>query len=589
MSFFAGLVSRHRAAPLDDADCTALRKALSRHPDEAITEFRSPTIYFAKADLGAFGAPAWSAREDGSLSMLAGQPLLRNSAAAHGNRADDLATLHDGWTRGDDHLLREARGVFCAAHYDPAAERLTLATDKVGVRPIYYWIGEDVVVFATALRILEALTVVPKVADLRGVTELACLGVPLNSRTPYANIRVLRSAEVVRVSGAAVSSSRYWRWDRIAPSTRSEPDLVRAAYDRFSEAVDIRLRGDRTVTAFLSGGLDSRSVIALLRDRGVRVHTFNFSVSETQDRVFAEEFARVAGTVHHEAAMAPEVELRFSSMLSQYLANDSGTARIAPDRPTMTWSGEGGSVGVGHVFQTKAMVDLLRAGARDGAIRVYLDQQKAFVLNRLLQPSVCAALADVPGRGVAEELDDIHTADPGRGIHLFLLLNDQRRHLTTHFENLDLDRMELQTPFYDSDFLQAMIEAPIDLCLGHRFYMKWLAHFPPTVTAVPWQFYPGHVPCPLPVPKGLHYQWQGRVVAAFAGPRRRELLRDAQAMLASRDFPHDALRKRTVRLAAWISRSALGNYDYVLHHASIYYRYWSRSNGRWTLNSAAGG
>ncbi|MGH7734228.1 MAG: asparagine synthase-related protein, partial [Gemmatimonadales bacterium] len=381
----------------------------------------------------------------------------------------------------------------------------------------------------------------------------------------------------------------YWRWDRIAPSTRPEPDLVRAAYDRFAEAIDIRLRGDRTVTAFLSGGLDSRAVIGLLRDRGVAVHTFNFSVPDTQDRVFARQFAHAAGTVHHEAAMEAEVELRFSTMLSQHLATLSRSTGLAPDRPKVAWSGEGGSMGAGHIYQTKAMVDFLRAGARDAAINAYLDQQKAFVLNRLLQPGVSAALADVPRRGMAEEFDDIRSPDRGRGIYLFLLLNDQRRHLATHFENLDLDRLELQTPFYDSDFLQAMIEAPIDLCLGHRFYMKWLSHFPPTVTAVPWQFYPGHIPCPLPIPKGLHYQWQGRALAAFAEPRRRELLRDARAMLSAPDFPDDTLRKHTIRLAAWISRAALGNYDYVLHHASIYYRYWSRARGRWTMSSAASG
>src|SRR2546426_839289 len=104
-----------------------------------------------------------------------------------------------------------ARVVFCAVHYHPDASRLTLITDKLGVRPLYYWIGDDHVIFATALRVLEGLADLPKQMDLRAVTEAACFGFPLGDRTPYQGVRALRAAEIVEVSGAGVGRSKIGR------------------------------------------------------------------------------------------------------------------------------------------------------------------------------------------------------------------------------------------------------------------------------------------------------------------------------------------------------------------------------------------
>jgi asparagine synthase (glutamine-hydrolysing) len=179
-------------------------------------------------------------------------------------------------------------------------------------------------------------------------------------------------------------------------------------------------------------------------------------------------------------------------------------------------------------------------------------------------------------------LEDLCCADEGRRLYVFLLLNDQRRHLANHFEELDSHRLELQLPFFDSDFLQVMSAVPLDLCLYHAFYAKWLGYFIPAVTAVPWQSYPGHVPCPLPIPRGLQYQWNPKGMGDIREARRRELLAGARDMLHAARFPSDLLRKSVVQLASWIYQANLRDYGYVLRHAAMYYKYWRRSSGRWT-------
>ena len=583
VTIFAGVFSRSAAAPLDESVRGQLSRALSRHPGDAVAVLGDRRCLLAKLDIGAYAAPAACAGADGSVSVMAGEPLLAPAGArAERTRAEDLALLHDAWARGEWGAVATASGVFSAAHYSPAAGRLTLVTDKLGVRPLYWWAGEHVVVFATAMRILEQLALVPKVMDVLAVTEMICLGAPLGDRTPYADVTLLRGGEIVQIDERTVARREYWRWDAIARSDRPVDELARDAYEQFNAGVARRLGGDAATVAFLSGGLDSRAVVAALRLRDARVHTFNFARAGSQDQVFGAEFARRSGTIHPELPI-PSGRPRWSMMLAEGWRASPHRARWPAERPALAWSGDGGSVGLGHVYMTRAMVDHLRAGERDAAIAALMRGMGGLVPHKLLRAPSAEALTAAVHQAASDELGRLRCEDPGRSLHVFLLLNDQRRHLAEHFETIDLHRTEFQLPFFDSAFLESVLASPVDDCLGHGFYMKWLALFPPIVTSVPWQAYPGHAPCPLPAPEGLVYQWDQAQLRAVRNARKRELLGQAREMLRADSFPHRVLRRSYLRLAVWAYRLGLRDCAYLIETAQAYHRYWTRSGGAYAL------
>lgn len=85
--------------------------------------------------------------------------------------------------------------------------------------------------------------------------------------------------------------------------------------------------------------------------------------------------------------------------------------------------------------------------------------------------------------GIREELSKLHCKDKGRRLFLFLMLNGRRhRKLGKHFENIDLHRLEFQLPFFDGSFFAAILAFPMDDCLRHRLYLRWMSLFPPAVT-----------------------------------------------------------------------------------------------------------
>jgi hypothetical protein len=226
----------------------------------------------------------------------------------------------------------------------------------------------------------------------------------------------------------------------------------------------------------------------------------------------------------------------------------------------------------------------MRAGDLEGAIDEYLEREQVHVPRKLFRKHVLEDARDVIKQGIREELSHLHAADPGRNFHLFLVLNEQRRKLMTHFENIDLHGVEFQLPFFDGRFLAAVVETPLDVCLRHKFYVKWLSQFSSVVSAVGWQAYPGHEPCPLPAPAELGYQWdEGQQAKENASQKERVIVQAAELLQAS-DFPDQILNRRNLRLAAWIHARGWRDYRYAIEAAQTYHAYSKKCGGEFCFS-----
>lgn len=573
MTLFAGVVALDGAPPVGSSEIAdELCGLLSRHPGDSPERRTGPRHAIVWQDLGIHEGPTAIVGADGSLSILAGDPLCPRGEVAL-PRADALARLHEDWSRSETTTLRSARGAFCGIHFDAGTGRLWLLSDKLGLWPIYYYRCREYVVFATSMRALEGATLVPRHGDLQGVAETACFGYPLGGRSPIAGARAVEPAEIVEITRAGVRSTHYWTWDDVPSHDASPATICAALNDAFASAVRLRLGNRRRVPSMLSGGLDSRCVVAQLREAGADVDTINFGPEGSADLVLGREVARTLGTRHFEASRgALNFWDRLGEAHGRWIA--AHRADYPDDRtPRQLWSGEGGDRVLAPVNLSHEVVAQMRAGNPAAAIELYMTSERVGLPRRLFRRGSRERIRALPRAGLQGELARRTHPDPGRRFHLYVLLTEARRNISRHFEDLDRHRVELVMPFYDSEMVRTALSYPLDPFIGHRLYYEWLTHHPPAVTAVPWQAYPTAPPCPLPLPPDVRLQWVGWYTPTEVRAQLRSHVSLADALLGAAHFPHWALSRPVLSVARVLLRLGMQRFAYLFEVAKPFVRY----------------
>lgn len=204
-------------------------------------------------------------------------------------------------------FLSLLNGDFAIAIWDGQRQRLMLARDRMGVRPIYFTQNEEGLYFASEIK---ALLQVPKVTaelDELALDQIFTFWFPLAPRTAFKNISEIPPAHVLLVQNGHVELRRYWRLDypdaEDLVDQHDENEIAEELRYLLSDATRIRLRSDVPVGAYLSGGLDSSILTAIVNKIAPdRLQTFAvmFESDEFDERKFQQEMVKVLDTNHEE-------------------------------------------------------------------------------------------------------------------------------------------------------------------------------------------------------------------------------------------------------------------------------------------------
>jgi hypothetical protein len=540
---------------------------------------RADGLFITHWDSGTFGDAAWRETPDGSVSTLVGDPLLAENGVRLG-RAQQLAQLAPVGHLLSGAQLARCRGTFACVHFDAPGHTFQLVTDALGLRPVYFVVQDGWLIFSSTLRVLEATQAIEKTLSQLGMAELSAFTYPLGDRTPYEGIKRLREGEMLSASRAGVSLENTIDW--LTPgSSAGTPEAAAAdIYACFDEAVCLRAGRDQTVCSFLSGGMDSRAIVANLLSSGREVVAMNFSSPNSQDENYARQFAAVAGPGCHLHGLPGGHFPNFSllALAAKTTLEQAGLNGV--ERPGLLWSGDGGSVGLGHVYMDERMLDLADLGDVQGAVDYFLTFNRIGLSTGILSAATRHCLPQMLFDSVVKEVNRYPRPDMGRRLYLFLLFNDQRRHLHAHFESIDQHGLELLTPFFDTRFLQAVAATPVRWGVLHRLYGDFFAQLPSFARQTPWQTYPGHEACPVQgaeAQQGGDYQWAQ--VRERQGLRAR--FRSAwQLVGAVRSGKKPSVFSRSrVWLAALGHALGLQDSRYILARLSLYQHHMARTTG----------
>lgn len=544
---------------LDPAIASRLQAALAR--TGAIGCAASPrcTIVHWESRLW----PGESAQSEGTRSVVvAGDPVVVLGTQTL-SRGDAVKHLCRHAFENPSAVLNTAEGTYAGIIWDSSGAML-VCTDKLGVRPVYWAEAGGVVYVSTVKWALASIAAIPAAPDLRGVVEACAFGAPLADRTLTSAVRALGAGEFIDLTGHAPVVRHYKDWRAVEESRVSVADLPQYITEAFNQAMDARLCGQERVFAFLSGGMDSRLVVSRLRARGADVCALNFAPPGSQDLLFGRMAAEAMGARFFEFDDdgADFLVRRDKAFKAWHAAPANAGPKPAQDR--LVWSGDGGSVGLGHVYLTQAIVAAARAGDLVEAARA-IQRTNRYDVSPNSFSKRYRDLALLPLDGIVEDLRSREGMEPGRNAFLFFMLNDQRRHLAVHYESLHEDRIDLVVPFFDGRFLQAVCSSPIDPFLLHRLYNRVMAQQPFGLGQVPWQVYPGHEPCPVAVADPGRLQWQeGWFDSGIEKRNLRRRMRRSLRFALSKEFPAEILNRPVLLGAALAGAFGSGKYGYLL-------------------------
>ena len=265
-------------------------------------------------DLAGGDQPIWN--EDKSCCIVYNGELynfldLRPELEAKGHvfttRSDTEVVLHAYEEWGPD-CLRRLNGMFALAIWDGRSRRLVLARDRIGEKPLYYYRGPDRLIFASEIKAILADSTVPRRLNPRGLANFLAFGHAVAPETIYQDIYKLLPGHYLLVQGDDIRVVRYWDVGdepQVPNGTALDEDQwADRILSLLDDSVRRRMIADVPVGAFLSGGVDSSAIVALMKRHAtgpVKTFSLGFHLGGAYNELpAARQVAEHLGTEHHE-------------------------------------------------------------------------------------------------------------------------------------------------------------------------------------------------------------------------------------------------------------------------------------------------
>lgn len=388
------------------------------------------------------------------------------------SRTDTEVIVHLYEDLGPDCVLK-LRGMFAFALYDERQQYLLLARDRLGKKPLHYAFWHDQFLFASEMKAILAVAPELSTTNRRALLQYFYFGYIPDPATAFTAIHKLPPGHILGFQNGQANVQQYWDLPRYGTySPESEHECLDQLETRLEEAVRLRLIGDVPLGAFLSGGIDSSTIVALMArssDRPVKTFSIGFRHADFNEADHARIVAQKFSTEHHELVLEPNV-VETMQTLTRSLEEPFGDSSILPTyyvsclarkHVTVVLTGDGGD----------------EAFAGYDRYRIHLQEREGYPIprwvGRFYRDNVYPLLPyGVPGRNFAFSLS---LPWPERYIEAVSILPAQRNHSLLSDDFLNSFRVDAD-PF--SLFRRYIVNAPALDILSRTLYLDTKTYLP---------------------------------------------------------------------------------------------------------------
>lgn len=412
MCGIAAIVERDPVRVPADADLAGMVAALvHRGPDEegrvCLPGAALGMRRLAIVDLATGQQPI--SNETGDVHIVANGEIynfleLRHELEARGHhfktRSSDIESMLHAYEEWGEDFPRRIRGMFAVAIWDARTRTLFAARDRGGEKPLYWTLTDRGLLMASELKALLTRPEVPRRLDLEAVDQFLTFEYVIAPRTMLQGVHKLPAASSLRYRDGDVSIARYWDPATIPLRPWRDAEAAEAVRETLRRAVTSQLMSDVPLGAFLSGGIDSSSIVALMSQGAstpVRTFSMGFEDGSYNELPYAREIATLFETQHTEQLVTANLVELFDRLVPHFdepfadvsLFPTYLVSQVARHHVTVALSGDGGDELFGgyDTYEAQALAlrfqavgaPLVPALAAVGAALPPTDQKKGVV------------------------------------------------------------------------------------------------------------------------------------------------------------------------------------------------------------------
>lgn len=337
-----------------------------------------------------FNGEIYNYREQRELLEADGYPFTSNT---------DTEVILALYGRKGPDCLEDLNGMFALALWDRQEQRLFLARDRIGKKPLYYAPVAGDVVFASELKALLAAKLIERSIRLDALYDYFAYQYVPDPKTIFENVYKLEPGHWLEVSASGQNKEQYWDVS-FARRSISEDEAREALRSHIDAATQRRMIADVSLGAFLSGGVDSSGIVATmakLAERPVTTCAVGFDAARFDETEFAQVVATHCGTDHHEFTVGNDITASLAEIVVFFdepfadpsLVPTFFVSRLARQQVTVALAGDGGD----EVFAgyRKYRVDAIENRLREH-LPMFVRRHLCGPLSRLLGSSASRLL-----------------------------------------------------------------------------------------------------------------------------------------------------------------------------------------------------
>lgn len=497
-----GLVGIVSSSGVDGQLLDRMVDSLEHEKSYRVDKYISPGFGIARIHLGIFNPESQPVfTEDKSLCIFMDGKIygykgklndLKNRGHKFRNENDPEFCLHSYEEYGKD-FIKRLNGSFVLLICDLKSEKVIIANDRHGLRVHYYAINNGKLLFAPEAKAILQDEAFKKELNEEAVAEFFAFREFWGDKTFFTGIKVLTPASILTYHGQHLSVEKYWEFQYDPDYGRSEDEFVDELVRTFKRAVEIRTEDNLRYGLALSGGLDSRSVLAAIPPaRRKDIIAYTFGPKDCDEVKIAKRVATKAKLKEHlfieigpESIIDSARELVWLTDGGNYIgvSFNCRVGEVLKDKVDVVFDGYALDLTLGGSYLNREKVDCEHEDSLFhilSAKRLFSEEE----LQKLFSPIFYGKVKNFPARSFHDEFSKIKADCPGNRSDQFSI--------STHLARFPIgyvtirDFLEISNPTADNDLISVIVRIPPEWRLNHHIYRKFLKQLSPELAKIPY-------------------------------------------------------------------------------------------------------